>query len=531
MRIGIDLLWVRVGKCGGTESYIRNLLDGFAAFDTINQYVLFTAKDHADSFRKYEKNPRMHIQVCRVQSQHPVNRVLWENRYLDEAAVRCKTDMMFIPVYSKPRSRSGIPYVSVIHDLQALHYPQYFSVIKRLFLKYAWKHTISTSDKVVAVSKYGRRDLVLHYPLAKEKVITIYIPIITRQADLPPEAVERKYQIKRKEYFYCVSSMLPHKNLDTLLLVMRDFKNGEEPVGMKLVISGVGGQEEKLRCRLKEYGIADRVVLTGYVSDEERNCLYENCRLFLFPSVFEGFGMPPIEAMRMGKRVVMTKKTCLEEVTRSQAVYVEHPFSKDEWKEKIQYAMNLKEEKISFERYGLYEIIQQYLTVFADLGPKPEVDNKMLVYEKIYDAVANNYQKANMRFEYEKTTYLCGIREHPQVIDLAGFTGLDNPGFYQAVFQAVYKRLPGKKEYEKWRGSFDMKIPEFQKKLLKEISASSFVAINHIRLKNNPYFHQRRNVKSRMTGVLYGLTDKPSLRKLGKRMPQPVQTMIKKVLL
>lgn len=362
MRIGIDLLWVRTGICGGTESYIRSLLDGFARYDRKNEYLLFAAADQADSFGKYARVSHMRLKVCPVKSANRPIRLLWENLYLDGVAGRSRVDLLFVPVYSKPASHgNGVSYVSVIHDFQALHYPRYFSAGKRRFLKASWKHTVRTSDRLVVISDAVKRDLLLQFPDAKKKTVTLYNPVVTKDSGLDAKVIERKYGIKRMQYVYCVSSMLPHKNLDTILRVVQDMRQ------IRLVISGVGDQEKALRQKLESYQITENVILTGFVSDRVRDCLYENCRLFLFPSVFEGFGMPPIEAMRRGKRVVMTGCACLKEVTQGQAVYVKDPYAVSEWKEKIQYAMTLPEKKIPFPEYEPYEITRQYQQLFQEV--------------------------------------------------------------------------------------------------------------------------------------------------------------------
>lgn len=361
MRIGIDLLWVRPGICGGTESFVRNLLDGFVQFDQENDYILFVAQDNAESFRQYRRWENMSFQLCPVKSAVQYKRILWENLHLDRYAAAERTDVMLIPVYSKPHSNGKIPYVSVIHDLQAFHFPQYFSLVKRIFFRSMWQYTCKSSKIVITISDYCRADLSSHYPFAKEKMCTVYNPVITEKTSMTAEELRQKYRIEPGSYFYCVSSLLPHKNLGTILKVMEQLKKMGDPT--KLVLSGVGGNDREFGRLAERFHVADRIIQTGFVTNTERDCLYENCRIFLFPSIFEGFGMPPVEAMRRGRRVVMTREACLQEITEGKAVYVDDPYDVKQWLEKIAYARSLPPHKEKFERYELENVVGQYLKV------------------------------------------------------------------------------------------------------------------------------------------------------------------------
>ena len=150
MKIGIDLLWVKPNKSGGIESYIRNLLDGFLELEDENEYVLIMAKDNYHTFKKYFKDKRFKEIICNISANNVKKRILWQNLFLSKVLKENDIKICFEPVYSKPLFHTkGIKYVTTIHDLQALHYPEYFSKLKYLWLKYSWRRALNTSEKLL----------------------------------------------------------------------------------------------------------------------------------------------------------------------------------------------------------------------------------------------------------------------------------------------------------------------------------------------------------------------------------------------
>lgn len=153
------------------------------------------------------------------------------------------------------------------------------------------------------------------------------------------------------------------------------------------------------------------------------------------------------------------------------------------------------------------------------------------VYAGIYDRVAENLAAGGGTFEYGRNTFLCDVGGHPQNVCVAGYLELSNPEFMEAVYVAALKRLPDRPTVEFWSGKYDMPREEFQREVLRCVANSSVAAINHVRLTDNPYFQTRQGVKYRALGLLYGLTDKSNLREFGKKLPAPLQKIIRKIFL
>lgn len=367
MRIAVDLLWLRPGKVGGTEFYIRNLLDGFMELKEQFDIVLLLSRDNADTFKKYRSDKRFSIIVANVQNANIANRILWQNLFQNRLLRKKGIRHCFIPVYCRPFFNGGIEYITTIHDIQAYHYPEYHPLYEVVYSKLCWQLDVKKSKKIIATTNYVKSDLMKYYKVKENKIEVLNIPAMVNLSEIVPfDNIEKKFNISEKGYYYTVAQMIPHKNLETLIKVMAELKKRRSELPLRLLISGISGNATNtIKKLVADNKLEDIVTLTGFISNEERNTLYRYCRAFLFPSVFEGFGMPPIEAMGFGAVVITTDRTSIPEVTQGKANYVEDPFSVDAWIRKMEDPVKRNDE-FDFSIYSRSYLAKKYINFLQD---------------------------------------------------------------------------------------------------------------------------------------------------------------------
>lgn len=366
MKFAIDLLWVRPGKVGGTEVFIRTLLDGFSKLFENDQYhndhiVLITSLDNSNTFLHYTSN-NISVIAANIASENITRRIIWQNLHLNSLLRKHGIYYCFSPVYDRPVCNHGIIYINTIHDIQAYHYPNYHPLIEVAYSRLIWHVDKKRSYRIVASSNFVKKDLENSCHFNSKQLNMIYLPVEIYDDQFSPfDEVKNKFNIKDGEFFYTIGQMIPHKNMSTLIDVMYRLVSIKAPV-QKLLISGINGNATKeVKEKIHQLHLEDHVILTGYISVEERNTLYKHCTAFLFPSVFEGFGIPPVEAMLVGTRVITTRCTAIPEITQNCAEYVSDPYSIEEWVKAILSKRHDKIDKFDRNRYQPVSISKQYL--------------------------------------------------------------------------------------------------------------------------------------------------------------------------
>jgi glycosyltransferase involved in cell wall biosynthesis len=251
----------------------------------------------------------------------------------------CDADATLFPNYFIPPvvpRRLGRRVV-VLHDLQYRHFPAYFSARKRLWLRAAHRLALVHSDLMVVISDFVRRDVIKWFGASAGRKLAVIPNAISWErfgAPGPIRPIERPYIL-------AVAAHYPHKNLETLIrafarLVVRDRDLQLVLCGQDFRnLHGVFGEGVDLNALVGELGIGHRVTTTGYIDDDELGLWYRHARGFAFPSVFEGFGMPAVEALGFGLPTITTRRTALPESTRGLAHYVDDPYNVEEWTSKL----------------------------------------------------------------------------------------------------------------------------------------------------------------------------------------------------
>jgi glycosyltransferase involved in cell wall biosynthesis len=286
MRIGINALYLIPGGVGGTETYLRALLGALAEIDAANHYFVFTNRETgADLVPKHANF--VHV----PQPVRAVNRpwrLLWEQTVLPIQAARLRLDVLFNPGFTAP-ILCGCPQVTVFHDLQHKRYPENF----RWFDLPAWQFCLywsaHISRVIIAVSSATAADLERYYRLPPDRVRVVPHGVAT---DFFALAARRRPE----RFLLAVSTLHPHKNLDGLLRAFAAFR--ERHPDFRLVVTGLHGFfTEELKALRAELHLGDSVDMPGWIPREDLLDLYTRAWAFFYPSKFEGFGMPVLEAL------------------------------------------------------------------------------------------------------------------------------------------------------------------------------------------------------------------------------------------
>ena len=321
MRIAIDAHSVGTGL-GGNESYATNLIEALAQIDSINQYTLFVTRDEAVT--KFD-NRWSNFVVRQTRPHTPLIRIPLT---LSAELRKNPVDVLHVQFTAPPFA--PCPVVVSIHDLSFEHLPETFKRRSRAQLRLTVRRSARKATHILALSEHARADIVSTYRISPD--IVTAIPIAAADC-FKPVVDERDLQRVRHtygiagDYILSVGSIQPRKNLGRLVAayarLRRTSMNSTSP---KLVIVGKRAwlYGETLRT-IKESGVSDSIILTGYVPETDLPALYSGALFFVYPSYFEGFGLPPLEAMKCGAPVLAGNRTSLSEVVGDAGLLVD-PF-------------------------------------------------------------------------------------------------------------------------------------------------------------------------------------------------------------
>lgn len=303
----------------GIGTYIRNLVTELATLDRDDAFVLFTRPDDARSAAAAGANFTARVETCRPYS-------IGEQWRIPRAVAQVRADLLHEPHYVLPlltRCRT----VVTIHDCIHLRFPQYLPGRAAALYAHAMiRLAARKANRILTVSEASKRDILHFTGVSEDKVVVIYNGIDTRFAAAPDdEAIDRvrqRFQLTHPFVLY-VGNIKPHKNVERLIAAFAAMRE-DGPPDLKLVVVGdETSRHPGLRQAVHRHRLDKHVRFFGFQPAATLVVFYRLARTFVFPSLYEGFGLPPLEAMANGAPVVTSNVSSLPEVTGDAAIHVD----------------------------------------------------------------------------------------------------------------------------------------------------------------------------------------------------------------
>lgn len=352
MRIWIDGYEANVEQRLGSSQVAFELLKNFEKFDKKNDYTILLPSP-----------PLGDLPTARNCWKYKIlkPKKLWTKIALPLAlySARQKADLIFSPTHYIPRF-SPVKRIVTIFDLSFLHFPEMFEKKDLWQLKNWTKFSAQNADQIITISNFSKKDIVKQYGLNKNKVTVAYPgydkdKFKDQKSKIKIEEVKKKYKI-RESYILYIGTIQPRKNLVRLIEAFARIVGD-----LQLVIVGKTTGEGKEGWMYQDIldtpaklGIENRVIFTGFVPDEKLSLMLSGAKAFVLPSLWEGFGIPVLEAMASGVPVIVSNVSSLPEVVGKAGLLVD-PYSIDQIEQAIRTIVADKKIREKYARAGIIQ--------------------------------------------------------------------------------------------------------------------------------------------------------------------------------
>jgi glycosyltransferase involved in cell wall biosynthesis len=320
MHIAVDALLLK-NQNSGTGFYTHHLLSAIAKLPAKHSFTIFLGEHYrfADDFLA------PNITLRKIAVRNSLHRIVWEQLSLVRELNRLKPDFLFCPFFIKPIFYKGKTVITM-HDLYHRVVPKAIRWDRRLYRRVFIDQSTVQAYHIIAISELTKADTIAEYHIPEEKISVVYNGIDeafrTRASDEARKAVLNKLKIPFNEFLLSVSTQHRNKNFGQLLEAIWKLK--QQGKMFPLVIAGNKGDDsERLRQLVKLYELGELVQFVGFVGNDELPALYQSAKVFVFPSLYEGFGIPLVEAMASGVPTIYAHRGALPEISNKSGIAFE----------------------------------------------------------------------------------------------------------------------------------------------------------------------------------------------------------------
>jgi glycosyltransferase involved in cell wall biosynthesis len=313
-------------KRTGVGQYTKRIFENLIFIDKKNKYTLFAFLFAKKEPRAPIESPNLSYKYIKFMPGKIYNKLLKNNIKLNiDILLNRKPDLIIFPNFVAWPTSKKTRVWSIIYDASYLEHPEYSDKKNRDYLiKFVGK-TVERSEKIITISENAKKEIENHYPSSKNK-IEIISPAVDHKEYFPKDKTEITTVIKKygidKNYILYTGTLEPRKNIVGILNAYNKLTEKLKGEYQLVLAGGKGWLDDEIEEKLEELKELN-IIRTGYVADEDLPALYSGASVFVYPSFYEGFGMPPLEAMACGTPVITSNNSSLPEVVGNAGIMID----------------------------------------------------------------------------------------------------------------------------------------------------------------------------------------------------------------